>query len=52
MYKEDVVYTHTHTYTRILFRHEKEENMLFASTLVDHEGMMLSEKKQTKTDII
>ena len=49
MYKEDVIYIHTHTHNGILLSHKKNEMLLFATTWIDLEGIMLSEKSQTKT---
>jgi len=45
MDEEVVQHTHTHTYTHsgILFSHENEEILPFATTWMDLEGIMLSE---------
>jgi len=47
--KEDVIHTHTHTewnYSAI----KKNENLPFATTWMDCEGIMLSEVSQTEKD--
>ena len=46
MDKEDV----THIYNGILLSHKKIKILLFATTWMDLEGIMLSEKSQTEKD--
>ena len=48
MAKEDVVHTHTHT--RILLSHKKDEILPFVTTWMDLDGIMLSEISQTDKD--
>ena len=54
MDKEDVVHTHTHTHTHthrgILLSHKKNEILLFETTGMDLEGIMLNEMSQKEED--
>ena len=50
--KEDVVCIHTHTQTGILLSHKKNENLPFATTWMDLEGIMLSEISQRKPNSV
>ena len=43
-------HTHTHTHNGILHSHEKDEVMLFVTTWMDMEGIMLSEIGQPDKD--
>ena len=52
MNKENVAHTHVHTYTQ--WKHysaiKKKEILLFVTTWMDLEGVMLSEISQIETD--
>ena len=55
MNKEIMIYTHTHTHTHthsgLLCSHRKKKNLLFATTWVDPEGIILSEISQREKNI-
>ena len=46
------IYTHTHTHNGTLFSHKKKHILPFATTLIDLEGIMLSEISQEKTNTL
>ena len=41
---------HTHTHSGILLSHNKSRNLLFASTWMDKEDILLSEINQTENE--
>ena len=53
MDKEDIVNSHTHTYTGILLSHKKKNEILpSATTWIDLESIIFSEASQRNTQIL